>query len=143
LEGIFFQQAFRSSYECLSDIGALIHKAAGEAGLDERSVYQVETAVDEACSNIIEHAYDCDDRGIIDIECNAQPGMITIKLHDSGKPFDPDSVLPPQLNLSLEDRPDHGLGLFFINRWMDSVKFEFSESEGNTLTLVKKAGKPS
>ncbi len=143
MEGIIFQQTFRASYESLSDIGALIHKAAGEAGLDERSVYQVETAVDEACSNIIEHAYDGDELGKIKIDCHVQPGMITVKLHDSGKSFNPDEVLPPRLDLSLEERPDHGLGLFFINRWMDSVKFEFSASEGNTLTLVKKAAHPS
>jgi serine/threonine-protein kinase RsbW len=139
LEGTQYHQEFRACFDCLSEVGVLIHKAAADAGLDERSVYQVETAVDEACSNIIEHAYNGDSDGIIHIECIASPGILTIKLRDKGKPFDPGIIKAPEMNLSLEDRPDHGLGLFFMNRWMDSVRFDFSENDGNVLTMVKKA----
>lgn len=120
-------------------MGSLIHQAANTAGLDERSIYQVETAVDEACANIIEHAYGGEDQGDITIECLSKPGELTIKLIDQGKPFDPQQVEMPRMNLSLEDRPDRGLGLFFMRRWMDSIHFNFSEKTGNILTMVKKA----
>jgi len=139
LETVHLQQTFRACFGCLSEVGALVHKSAQAAGLDERSTYQVETAVDEACSNIIEHAYGGEDRGDITIECISQPGILTIRMMDTGIPFDPEVVEPPIINLSLEDRPDHGLGLFFMRRWMNSVHFEFSEKSGNILTMVKKA----
>jgi serine/threonine-protein kinase RsbW len=134
-----FQQTFRACFDCLSDVGALIHQAANSAGLDDSSRYQVETAVDEACSNIIEHAYEGEDLGDIVIECDTQPGVLTVKLYDTGKPFDPELVRSPKFDLDLEDRPDRGLGLFFMRRWMNTVKFEFSEQNGNILTMVKKA----
>jgi len=143
LETEHFQQTFRACFGCLSDVSALIHKASEAAGLDEVSQYQVETAVDEACSNIIEHAYEGEDLGDIIIDCEVQPGVLTVKLFDSGKPFNPETVTPPRIDLSLEDRPDRGLGLFFMRRWMNSVHFEFSEENGNVLTMVKKAEKTS
>ncbi|HEX7557167.1 MAG TPA: ATP-binding protein [Leptolinea sp.] len=124
-------------------MGSLIHKAADAASLDERSIYQVETAVDEACSNIIEHAYGGEDRGDIQIECVSGPGILTVILSDNGKPFDPALIGPPDLEMTLENRLDHGLGLFFMYRWMDSVHFEFSKTGGNTLTMVKKVAQPS
>lgn len=121
----------------------MIHEAAISARLDEQSCYQVETAVDEACTNIIEHAYGGENRGDIHIECSATPGVLIVQVKDNGSPFNPDLIDPPELDLSLEDRPDRGLGLFFIRRWMDSVMFEFSEEHGNVLTMVKRAKKTS
>lgn len=121
----------------------MIHDAARSAGLDEQSCYQVETAVDEACSNIIEHAYGGENRGEIIIECLTSPGMLTIKLKDFGAAFDPDLINTPKLDTCLEERPDRGLGLFFIRRWMDSVHFEFSDKHGNVLTMIKRAKKTS
>jgi serine/threonine-protein kinase RsbW len=119
----------------------MIHDAAFSAGLDEQSCYQVETAVDEACTNIIEHAYGGENRGAIVIECISSTGILTVKLRDNGKAFDPDQINTPKLDTCLEERPDRGLGLFFIRRWMDSVHFEFSEKHGNQLTMVKRAKK--
>lgn len=138
-----FQQTFRACFDCLSDVGSLIHQAADAAGLDDVSRYQVETAVDEACSNIIEHAYEGEDLGDIVIDCESQPGMLTIKLRDNGKPFNPESIALPKVDLDLEERPDRGLGLFFMRRWMNSIHFEFSDQHGNILTMVKKAENPS
>ncbi len=138
-----FQQTFRACFDCLSDVGSLIHRAADAAGLDDVSRYQVETAVDEACSNIIEHAYEGEDLGDIVIDCESQPGILTIRLRDNGKPFNPESIATPKFDLDLEERPDRGLGLFFMRRWMSSIHFEFSDHHGNILTMVKKAGNPS
>jgi serine/threonine-protein kinase RsbW len=143
LEGISFHQTYRACFDCLSEVGSLIHKASRSAGLDEKSTYQVETAVDEACSNIIEHAYGGEDRGDIQIECISQPGELKIIIRDQGKPFKPELIKIPDPDSPLENRPDHGFGLFFMRRWMDSIHFEFSKNNGNTLTMVKKMEYPS
>ena len=143
MEGKYFHQNYRACYDCLSEVGAIIHQAAEIAGLDERSTYQVETAVDEACSNIIEHAYGGEDRGDIQLECFSLPGELKIIIKDQGKPFNPELIKAPSMDSPLEDRSDHGLGLFFMRRWMDSVHFDFSKDNGNTLTMIKKMEHPS
>lgn len=100
-------------------------------------------AVDEACSNIIEHAYGGEDKGEITCTCKVNKQGLTIELDDNGKPFDPEVIADPDMSGDLEDRPSHGLGLFFIRQWMDEVEFEFKENHGNHLTLFKKRPDPN
>lgn len=123
-------------YESLADIRAFVAQAAEQAGLGERAVYAVRLAVDEACTNIIEHAYGGEGRGEIECTCVIKPQGLTIILRDRGKPFAPDSIPPPDLSLPIEELPLRGAGLHLIRKLMDEVTFRFSE-EGNELTLVK------
>jgi serine/threonine-protein kinase RsbW len=129
---------FPGRYESLARIGQFVRSQAQQTGLDEKAVYQVEMAVDEACSNIIEHAYGAEDKGDISITCRATEEGIKIILCDTGKPFDPDSIGSPDLSTGLEERESHGLGMFFIREWMDKVDYENKPGVGNILTLFKR-----
>ncbi len=133
-------RTFPGNYASLASIGQFVRGEAQQAGLDETAIYQVEMAVDEACSNIIEHAYGGEGRGEIDCTCQCEAARLTIVLHDHGKAFDPEQVKPPDLQASLEERESHGLGLFFIREWMDQVEYSAQPGENNTLTLVKFRG---
>jgi serine/threonine-protein kinase RsbW len=131
-------RSFPGRYESLASIGDFIRGIAHKAGLNNFAAYTVEMAVDEACSNIIEHAYGIEDKGKITCTCKVNTEGLTIILEDYGHPFNPDLVGDPDVNGKLEDRPSHGLGLFFIRQWMDRVEFEFKKGNGNRLTLFKK-----
>jgi serine/threonine-protein kinase RsbW len=128
---------FAGCYENLAKIAEFIRQSSFEAGFDNRTIYQVETAVDEACSNIIEHGYGGEGIGDIECACEVDAERLTITLKDHGQPFTPQELPEPDINLPLEKRTDHGLGLFFIRKWMDEVYFDFSPASGNTLTLIK------
>lgn len=119
-----------------------MREAAQKTGLDDCTIYAVETAVDEACSNIIEHAYGAEDLGEIQCECCVLPDRLIIILKDQGKPFDPSAVAAPNLEVPLDERTDHGLGLYFMRQMMDDVRFDFVEGVGNILTMVKMKEKP-
>ena len=58
--------AFQASYKNLAEINLFVTRAAEAAGLTEGAIYAVQRAVDEACSNIIEHAYQGNEGGEID-----------------------------------------------------------------------------
>lgn len=131
-------RSFPGRYDSLALIGEFIRGMAHKAGLGNFAAYTVEMAVDEACSNIIEHAYGGEDRGEILFTCKVSKQGLTIILEDFGKPFDPEIIGDPDVSGPLEDRPNHGLGLYFIRQWMDEVDFEFKENSGNRLTLFKK-----
>jgi serine/threonine-protein kinase RsbW len=128
---------FPGQFKSLAAISEFVGRAAEAAGLDQRAVYAVQMAVDEACTNIIEHAYGGQGRGDIEITWRVSPDKLTVILHDYGRPFDPTGVPPPDLEASLEDRNGRGLGLHFMRRLMDEVKFEFAPDSGNVLTMVK------
>jgi serine/threonine-protein kinase RsbW len=130
-------RTFPGTYASLAEIGAFVREAAQDAGLSDFSIYMVETAVDEACSNIIEHAYGGEGNGNIVITCQERLDNLTVQIQDWGHTFDPDSVPDPDISLSLEDQPGHGLGLYFMRKWMDEVEFTSSAENGNVLTMIK------
>ena len=135
-------QTFSGRFTSLADIANFVRLAAKDAGLSDFAVYTVETAVDEACSNIIEHAYGGENMGDIEITCQNHTENLTVKIGDWGRHFQPENIPDPDLHDNLDNLPDHGLGLFFMRKWMDEVDFHFSEG-CNLLTMVKnKEGKP-
>ncbi len=132
-------RVFPGTYESLQEISFFIKAASKEAGFDGFSIYTIETALDEACSNIIEHAYGGESIGNIEIGFKDQPEKFTIILKDHGRPFDPDSVPQPNLSPELSERKSNGLGLYMMRQWMDEVDFQFAENV-NILTMVKYKG---
>jgi serine/threonine-protein kinase RsbW len=62
---------------------------------------------------------------------------LTVSLEDNGQTFDPSEVPSPNLSENLEEREAHGLGLYFIQQWMDDVQF-ISTGKHNKLVMVKR-----
>jgi len=128
-------------FESLAQISDFITQVARDAGFDEDGVFHVQMAVDEACSNVIEHAYG-QVSGDIVLTCGVdEAGDLRIDIRDSGTRFDPDSVPLPQVEVGKVDLDDlniGGLGLFFIRKLMDEVTFRFDAESGNHLTMVKR-----
>jgi serine/threonine-protein kinase RsbW len=88
----------------------------------ETLCYNIQLAAHEICTNIINHAYDGDGAGRLEIalrlEFPATP-RLTIDLYDSGRPFDPDSYSAPDL----DEVRIHGYGLFLVHHLMDTVNY--------------------
>lgn len=131
-------------YSSLEPTCKFVAEAAAAAGLGERESAHCQLAVDEACTNIIEHGYGGEGRGDIRVRCDIAPNELTITIRDSAKHFDADAVPQPNLKASLEEMAIGGLGLYFMRNVMDAVEFSY-EAGGNKLVLVKKnpgASKP-
>lgn len=128
---------FPGRFESLAAISAFVVAAAEAAGFKEMDVYAIQTAVDEACSNIIDHAYRGEEIGDIQVSCGMTHAGFKVVLHDHGQPFSPETIPDPDLASGLEERKIRGLGLYFIRKLMDEVDFQFSHDHGNTLTMVK------
>lgn len=130
---------FPGRYDSLAKIAELVHKATQEFGLDPLSSYGVETAVDEACSNIIEHAYGGEGKGEIEFNYRIEGDSLIITLRDNGKGFNPNKIRKPKINVPLKNRQKTGLGLYFIHQWMDEVQFDVI-NKANVLTMIKRKG---
>jgi anti-sigma regulatory factor (Ser/Thr protein kinase) len=124
-------------FDRLEQIARFVDQNGRAAGLDEVAICRCQLAVDEACTNIIEHGYSGEDRGDIEITCEGGDGELVITLSDHAPPFDPGAVPPPVLATGIDDAPVGGLGLFFMKQVMDAV--EFRRDDGcNRLVLVKR-----
>lgn len=131
------KKSFAGKFINLEQIGDFIGLTAENAGLDETAVYAVQLAVDEACTNIIEHAYGGESLGEISISTEVTANRFIVEILDHGQPFDPDSIPVPKTNVPLEEIQPRGVGLFLMRKMMDEVRFSFEPSLGNTLTMVK------
>jgi serine/threonine-protein kinase RsbW len=134
-------------YEEIQKICQFVADGAADSGLDETAIFHIELACDEACTNIIEHAYEGEDKGKIHISWQLKGTTFTITFHDNGRSFNPETVPKPTLPPTSSDPtapPDidnvkvGGLGIHFMRQLMDDVQFQFDEKVGNTLILVKK-----
>ncbi len=96
-------KTFPGRFESLDSIREFVVQAAKQAGFDEAATYAVELSVDEASTNIIEHAYDGEGKGDIDISVEINDQDFIVILHDQGSPFDPSKVPVPNHNVPLEE----------------------------------------
>jgi anti-anti-sigma factor len=126
-----------ASLDALAHISAFVTAAAEQCGLDERATWQVQLAVDEAATNVIQHAYDADHPGDLSVTCSCSETRFTVVLRDNGRQFDPAEVPLPDITSPLAERQVGGLGIYLITRLMDEVRFEFVPQGGNMLTMVK------
>ena len=141
------KKSFKANYKNLEKLSLFVGKTAQQVGFDEEKIYRIRLAVDEACSNIIEHGYGGVTNNVITCICSYAKGELTIQLLDTGKIFDPKLINEPDLNADLEKRPLGGLGVFFIRQLMDEVNFTFAntldaspETSFNVLTMVIRKG---
>jgi len=128
---------FPARFDHLRAISVFVMDAIKESPFDERQRYAIDLAVDEACSNVIDHAYGGEDRGEIRILLDLNDKGLKITIQDDGAPFEPDDVAEPDLISPLETRSERGLGVFLIRKIMDEARWDFSIPGVNQLTLVK------
>ena len=129
-----FELEIDGELENLAAIGDFIADSMREFGLDDRKVFEVQMAVDEACTNIIKYGY-VGENGAIEISCLKRDEDVVVVIKDTGTPFDPTSVQPPDLDAGLEERKIGGLGVYFMKTLMDEVKYEYRDGK-NVLRLV-------
>ncbi|MEQ8160186.1 MAG: ATP-binding protein [Smithellaceae bacterium] len=111
---------------------------AGEHGFAGKKISAIELALEEVLVNIIKHAYEESGlEDLIEINCSADAGSLIIEIIDSGMPFDIFSVHEPDIYADIDERQIGGLGIFFVKKLMDDVRYR-REDGRNILTLVAK-----
>ena len=128
---------FSAQFEFLDEIREFVGDIARAGGFGAKDIYNIQLAADEAASNIIEHAYEGVNTGVLEISCGMRDGAITIIMVDHGESFDPSAIPLPDLKADLSERKIGGLGIFLMRKLMDEVHYEVQNS-GNVLTMIKR-----
>lgn len=118
----------------ISDSIADLLKLADGVHDVETTVYNIQFAAHESCTNIINHAYSGRPEGRIEITLTLdfERQRLEIELEDTGRPFDWNSYTSPNLT----EAQIHGYGIFIMNNLMDNVKYT-SLAGRNRWFLVK------
>lgn len=136
-------ETYPGEFSSLASISDFVVEQAEKIGFNPKQIYAIQTAVDEACSNIIDHAYGGEHLGYIEISIDRLETGMRIVIVDDGKPFDPDEVPLPDMISPLEDRRERGLGVYFMRKLMDEVCYDFSNPTHNVLVMIKRLNSPS
>jgi len=136
-----------AQFENLEWVREFVGQAASDCGLKPSEIYAVQLAVDEAFSNIIEHAYGGECLENVQCSCEISDDALEIRLRDCGQSFKPGKVPSPDLTADLHNRKIGGLGLYFMRQLMDDVDFIFTTDPEtgrpcNILKMVKRRESP-
>ena len=129
---------FPGRFESLVKISKFVARSVEAAGFDDPTAYCVLLAVEEACSNIINHGYGGEGKGDIKCSCEVTDDELIITLRDWSEISCPTSVPEPDFAVPLENLKLKGAGLILINKIMDEVHFESAPDNGNVLVMVKR-----
>jgi serine/threonine-protein kinase RsbW len=109
----------------LAPIRRVVAELARELGADEEAVARIALAVNEACANVVSHAYRDDEAGTVEVEAWAKGSDVVFSIRDSGTP--------------LAQRPagttGAGLGLYLIASMSDDCELR-NPDEGGTEILL-------
>jgi serine/threonine-protein kinase RsbW len=121
----------------LLEVRDFVSDAARQFGFSEEDVANIVLAVDEACTNIIKHAYQYAPDKEISIAIHRNNGTFEVKIKDSGKSFNPDALRAPDLKRNLSHHRRGGLGVYLMRKLMDRVEYNFADESNNEVSLVK------
>jgi serine/threonine-protein kinase RsbW len=130
-----------SSTENLVLIREFVSTIGAQAGLEDSEIGKLELAVDEACANVIEHAYGHDITKEVIVRATFDDETLRIDVEDTGKGFDPQSVPSEELERLVQARKSGGLGMRLMKSLMDEVHYEIAPGEKNELHMVKRLRK--
>lgn len=126
-----------SQTDNLEIIRDFVSKVASKVGFGEDDVSKIELAVDEACTNVIKHAYQRDPSKPIDIIIKIDFNKFTIVITDRGKGFDASKLKLPDMKEYLAELRVGGLGIYLMRSLMDEVDYEIKPGVKNKVTMVK------
>jgi phosphoserine phosphatase RsbU/P len=136
-ESRLLELGFTAEPENLRLVRAALTDALSRADIDEKLIQLLILVVDEACANIIRHAYHGDPDGKIELKVSLKAHELEIQLRDYAAPVDRTCLKPRDLD---EVRPG-GLGLNLIDSVMDRWQLRKpAQGRGNVLVMGKKVG---
>jgi serine phosphatase RsbU (regulator of sigma subunit)/anti-sigma regulatory factor (Ser/Thr protein kinase)/transposase len=114
-----------------------IQRTCDAAGCNSKETANITLAVDEACSNIIRHAYAGKKDGKIQLEVGVSLIDMKIRIVDYGKSFDFRGVKDPDINEYVDIGRKGGLGIWLIKKVMDRVAYR-SYPDHNEMILYRR-----
>lgn len=121
----------------LNLVREFISDAAHTFGFDEDTINKIVLATDEACTNIIRHAYHNADDKPIELTVNTRNNTFEIVIVDHGDSFNPSEVKLPKMPDYIKRYKKGGLGMYLMHSLVDKVEYGIDPGKQNLVRLIK------
>lgn len=123
----------------LKKIRDVVYNRAIDFGFADDLASKITLAVDEACSNLVRHAYRNDATKEICVKIETENSNFIVKIFDEGSPFNPIEVSSPNMDEYFKELKRGGLGIHIIKLIMDEISYVPSNDQihMNMLCLKK------
>ncbi len=126
-----------SKTDQLVAVREFVSEAATASGFSDEDVGRIALAVDEACTNVIKHAYQFDPRRTITVAVQVSDRDFEVSIVDNGRQFDPEKVRTPDMKEYLSKYRRGGLGVYLMKSLMDKVEYNIEPGKRNQVRLIK------
>ena len=130
---------YSGEYSELHKIREFVHQKASKFGFSDDEANNISLAVDEACSNLIHHAFHFDKSKKICIQVLTDDDNFTVNIYDDGSPFNPLEAIQPDMQEYFKNYQRGGLGIKIMRSVMDEINYlpSNSSNQQNILSLKK------
>ncbi|TVQ65262.1 MAG: ATP-binding protein [Balneolaceae bacterium] len=136
MKAFSYHKIIKASTEHLSEVREFVSMHAGLHGFNDKEIADIRLAVDEACTNIIKHAYKYDPSKEIGIVITVDDEKFMIVITDQGEPFDKKKYQKPSLKKQIAQKKRGGMGVHLMRKLMDEVRYSKTDNL-NTLCMCK------
>ncbi|HUI29969.1 MAG TPA: ATP-binding protein [Candidatus Acidoferrales bacterium] len=133
LDKIEDSRIFKSTTTALSDVREFVNQHAIDFGFGDKEISEITLAVDEACTNVIKHAYKGNPEAKFEVRILGSGTEFEIVVRDWGTGFNPEKVPVPNIRDRMKKHKAGGLGIFLMRKLMDTVEYHVEDSaHGNS-----------
>jgi len=130
------KEIFRADIQNLPDMVLFLEGTLSSMELSPTEIFDLQLAADEIFTNIASYAYGAEG-GSVSIEVIRDATTVIITFTDSGMPFNPENLPPPDISLDLSDRKIGGLGIYLARQLTDRLTYR--RDDGKNILTIKKA----
>jgi serine/threonine-protein kinase RsbW len=114
--------------EFLPAVAGFIQEISMKLGLIRDDIDRLQLVIEEACINVIEHAFDPEEQGSFDVVILRKPGQVVVAVEDRGLPFD---------CKKFDIEKESGLGFMLMKAFADEIHFINLGRYGKRVEIIK------
>ncbi|MBM4161763.1 MAG: ATP-binding protein [Ignavibacteria bacterium] len=130
-------KTIQSRTDNLLQVREFVLEAARAFGFSDEDASKIVLAVDEACTNVIKHAYHYATNRMIQVVIEPDKERFQVTVIDDGKAFNPATARLPNLKQHLTHYRRGGLGIYLMKTLVDKVEYDYTPGRKNEVRLIK------
>lgn len=131
-----FTRCLSNRLDEIAELADALEQWASEAQVPSATISAVHLMLDELITNVVSYGYPATQRGEIRVNAWLSPGQLDVQVRDHAAAYNPLLAPEPDLTADIDERAIGGLGIHFVRKLADEVRYERTSENGKDTNLV-------